>query len=345
MRILVVEDNLINQQVAEELLNSEGALVSLAANGQQGVEAVAAAMPQFDAVLMDIQMPVMDGYAATREIRGRLGLASLPVIAMTANAMASDREVCLSAGMDDHVGKPFDLSQLVNLLLRLTGYQHTQSVFLDSVPASDASNLLVASPELDVPSALTRMSGLKSLYLRAARDFSKALASVVAQYRSSVEAGALDLAAIQMHTLKGTAGTLGANLLSQEAGRLEKLCKTPEGVATALGQAEGLDALVQAVRVALDAAVVQLDETAAPSPEPATPVLDVKAARAALEQLNALLTAADMSALDVHAQLRPVLAALPAEPLEELESALQDLDFDTAQQTCKGLLVQLANPA
>jgi hypothetical protein len=102
---------------------------------------------------------------------------------------------------------------------------------------------------------------------------------------------------------------------------------------------------VQAVRVALDAAVVQLDETAAPSPEPATPVLDVKAARAALEQLNALLTAADMSALDVHAQLRPVLAALPAEPLEELESALQDLDFDTAQQTCKGLLVQLANPA
>jgi signal transduction histidine kinase/CheY-like chemotaxis protein len=116
MRLLVVEDNLINQQVAQELLKSEGAQVTLAANGQLGVDAVAAASPAFDAVLMDIQMPVLDGFDATRKIRQELGLKDLPVIAMTANAMASDREDCLAAGMNDHIGKPFDLGELVSML-------------------------------------------------------------------------------------------------------------------------------------------------------------------------------------------------------------------------------------
>ncbi|MBK9441249.1 MAG: CHASE domain-containing protein [Comamonadaceae bacterium] len=121
MRILVVEDNLINQQVAEELLVAQGAFVALAANGQLGLEAVLAAQPQFDAVLMDIQMPVMDGYTATAAIRSTSGLQDLPIIGLTANAMASDRAACLQAGMNEHVGKPFSLPQLVALLLRLTG--------------------------------------------------------------------------------------------------------------------------------------------------------------------------------------------------------------------------------
>ena len=120
MRLLVVEDNLINQLVARELLQAQGAVVVIAGNEQLGVDAVAAAFPPFDAVLMDLQMPVMDGYAATRAIRSELGLAKLPIIALTANAMASDREGCLAAGMNEHVGKPFDLPRLIELLLRLT---------------------------------------------------------------------------------------------------------------------------------------------------------------------------------------------------------------------------------
>jgi PAS domain S-box-containing protein len=124
MRLLVVEDNLINQQVAEELLSLEGALVSLAANGQLGVDAIAAASQtkQFDAVLMDIQMPVLDGFGATALVRHQLGLRDLPIIAMTANALDSDREECLAAGMQAHVGKPFDLAQLVHTLLQVSGY-------------------------------------------------------------------------------------------------------------------------------------------------------------------------------------------------------------------------------
>lgn len=125
MRLLVVEDNLINQQVARELLQRQGAVVTLADDGALGVQAVAKAekTAPFDAVLMDIQMPVMDGFAATRAIRHDLGLSQLPIIAMTANAMASDREECLAAGMNEHVGKPFDLPHLVSLLLEIKRFR------------------------------------------------------------------------------------------------------------------------------------------------------------------------------------------------------------------------------
>ena len=121
LRVLVVEDNKINQMVARGLLAKEGAQVSLADDGRLGVAAVAAADPPFDAVLMDVQMPVMDGYTATHAIRQELGLTALPIIAMTANAMASDRAACLAAGMDEHIGKPFELDHLVAALQRLTG--------------------------------------------------------------------------------------------------------------------------------------------------------------------------------------------------------------------------------
>jgi signal transduction histidine kinase/CheY-like chemotaxis protein len=120
LHILVVEDNKINQLVAQGLLNREGAEVTLADNGALGVDAVAHANPGFDAVLMDVQMPVMDGYTATRTLRTQLGMVDLPVIAMTANVMASDREACLAAGMNEHLGKPFELDDLVACLQRLT---------------------------------------------------------------------------------------------------------------------------------------------------------------------------------------------------------------------------------
>ena len=123
MRLLVVEDNKINQMVAQGLLSQEGAHVTLADNGQLGVDAVLQAQPGFDAVLMDVQMPVMDGYTATRTLRQQPGLERLPIIAMTANAMASDRAACLEAGMNDHIGKPFELDALVALLL-----QHTAEI-------------------------------------------------------------------------------------------------------------------------------------------------------------------------------------------------------------------------
>jgi PAS domain S-box-containing protein len=121
MRILVAEDNFVNQQIANELLEGEGAVVTLANHGQEALDLIAAAGEPFDVVLMDMQMPVMDGLSATREIRKTLDAATLPIVAMTANAMQVDRDACLQAGMNDHVGKPFNLAHLVQLLRRVTG--------------------------------------------------------------------------------------------------------------------------------------------------------------------------------------------------------------------------------
>ena len=118
IRLLVVEDNLLNQMVAQQLLKQEGAEVTLADNGELGLRAVIHADPSFDAVLMDVQMPVMDGFEAAKAIRLHMGAQRPPIIAMTANAMESDRQACLNAGMDDHIGKPFMLDQLVAVLQR-----------------------------------------------------------------------------------------------------------------------------------------------------------------------------------------------------------------------------------
>ena len=121
MKLLVVEDNKINQLVAKGLLKQEGADITLADNGRIAVDLLSARPDAFEAVLMDVQMPVMDGYEATRTLRALPGFANLPVIAMTANAMASDREACLAAGMNDHVGKPFEIDHLVATLRHFTG--------------------------------------------------------------------------------------------------------------------------------------------------------------------------------------------------------------------------------
>ncbi len=118
-RVLLVEDNEINQQVAMEILADAGLIVSLANNGQEAVDAVEA--NRFDAVLMDVQMPVMDGYTATRTIRRDPRFKDLPIIAMTAHAMAGDQEKSTAAGMNDHVTKPIDPEQLFATLARWIG--------------------------------------------------------------------------------------------------------------------------------------------------------------------------------------------------------------------------------
>jgi PAS domain S-box-containing protein len=121
LRVLVAEDNFVNQQIACELLEGEGATVAVANHGQAALDLLEAAGAKFDVVLMDMQMPVMDGLTATRVIRTRWSDTELPIVAMTANAMDSDRQACLEAGMNDHVGKPFNMTHLVRVLLQVTG--------------------------------------------------------------------------------------------------------------------------------------------------------------------------------------------------------------------------------
>ncbi len=168
MRVLLAEDNLNNQQVARELLEDEGATVQIAHNGEEAVGLVLGAAPHalpFDVVLMDLQMPVMDGLTATRQIREHLGPHPLPIVAMTANAMVSDREECLAAGMNDHVGKPFDLAHLVSVLCRQTGRDDTPEVVAGAGDALPSNVLEVAARgNIEIVPAVRRLGGKREVY-------------------------------------------------------------------------------------------------------------------------------------------------------------------------------------
>jgi CheY-like chemotaxis protein len=342
MHILVVEDNLLNQQIAEELLCAEGAVVSLAANGKLGVDAIQAATEQrqFDAVLMDIQMPVMDGYVATSIVREHLKLTDLPIIAMTANAMASDREACISAGMNEHIGKPFDMAKLTELLIRVSGFKETLS---DSdapiVPEESIGKPEVAG--LDVQAALARLAGNNSIYIRAAHDFIKILDTLILNIREDLARGNKRDLLMRLHTLKGNAGTLGANELSAQAANLESIYKDTAEIDDSEPELTRLEALLHSTRGALETAIIQLDPSraaqATASGKAATQSFSCEGV-SALQGLVAFTSASDMEALVLFASARDALSDLPVAKVDAIDEALQNLDFDAAHALCQELL-------
>ena len=357
MRVLVVEDNLINQQVAEELLSAEGAVVAMAANGQAGVDAVAQTVPPFDVVLMDIQMPVLDGYGATRKIREQLGQRLLPIVAMTANALSSDRDACLACGMNEHVGKPFDIHHLVQTLLRLTGFvplpggaaaplaalaEPAPDAAPEPPPQPAAPVPAQATPEgLDLETALARMSGLDSLYVRAAQDFSLSLDGCVAQLRAALLANDAKSAHLQLHTLKGNAATLGTTALSELARQLERSCLEDDGVARCLEQLVALESEVVVAQGLLAHAIRSLQARAAPTPSaPTAPATDDDAPSdaqwsQALDELLKLALASDLHLLRRHAELRALLARRDAPFTQALDAALAVLDLPAVVRLCQ----------
>jgi len=231
MHILLVEDNPLNQLVARELLHAEGAQVQCANNGREGVDAVRDSAKPFDVVLMDMQMPVMDGCSASRMLRDGLGLKELPIIAMTANTMQSDREHCLAAGMNDHVGKPFDINYLIEVLLRHTGRLGHQAQ--RSVPPSPPA-LTSAKAVFDRDAAVRDMGDDLGLYVQVLGSYLDELAQFAAQLQASLQADDRALAIRMVHTLKGTSATVGANAMSTQALLLERELRDPQAALQAL---------------------------------------------------------------------------------------------------------------
>ena len=344
LRLLVVEDNLNNQQVARELLEDEGAQVQIAPDGREAVNAVATADPPFDVVLMDLQMPVMDGFTATRQIRQQLGLHALPIIAMTANAMASDRDACLAAGMNDHVGKPFDLDRLVDLLRRHAGLQtlpaasgrrlsdpaRPDPVLPALLPAVDAA---ARAAGVKLEAALLRMGGKQAVYQRLLQNFIGELDALPAQLSASIAAGDAAAAARQMHTLKGLAATLGADALAAAAAQAERQLadaqQSPAAVLSAAGEAiarasKSLAALARAMAPPAAA-------HASPGVASASSAGDLERG---LQALAALLRSADMSATDAIENLQQRHAGPHAARLAALGDAIATLDFEHALQLC-----------
>jgi CheY-like chemotaxis protein len=221
MRILLVEDNLNKQQVARELLKDEGALVQIANNGQEAVESVIATSAGFEVILMDLQMPVMDGFAATKIVRTELNLTTLPIVAMTANAIASDREACLCVGMNDHVGKPFDLNDLVRILRQQAKWVDALPIPINNSIAMGRSVLQAATAAgVDLSPALRRIGGKQDVYRRMLQTFVKDLRTMAEQLqgfaKTQTPGTPYDEPKRLLQSLKGLAATLGAMIDHQE---------------------------------------------------------------------------------------------------------------------------------
>ena len=333
MRLLVVEDNLTNQQVAEELLAGEGAIVHLAADGEQGIAAVAAARTPYDAVLMDVQMPVMDGYSAAAAIRHRLGRTALPIIAMTANTMPGDREASLAAGMNDHVSKPFDLDELVATLLTHAGWGATAAPSAEA-PGALPDPVLSRARELGVglQAAVQRLAGKAPVWVRSARSFALEIPLHLESLEQLLQGGRLDDAARLMHTIKGVAAMLGADALAAAAAAAETQLRS--------GASAQLAALPARMSRELDharAALLQLAALLGTGAAPAAP-RNPTALVAALATLAPLLAGADMAATDVFADIQAVHEDTWGAELQPLADAMARLDFEAALSACDALL-------
>jgi PAS domain S-box-containing protein len=354
LRLLVVEDNMINQQVAQEILSSIGAHIEIADNGQIGVDAVHQALQNgnpFDAVLMDIQMPVMDGYEATRVLRKNLKQTDLPIIAMTANAMASDREACLAVGMNDHVGKPFNVTQLTELILSLvkaarTGSRPTQPTPLaptDFTAKRAETITLPPSDTVDVAGALDRLGGDQNLYVRILQSYLNDIHQAPSQFEDDLLNNKLAEAVRSVHTLKGLSATVGASYLAAVARQIELVLKPALQSATPELDKPALTKLLrQSVNITEKTmqVVAQRCTTGSPVNEDgeshtlSANSLDVPK----LMALRVLLMASDMQALEVFHSLESQLKHSHANELQSMHAAINAFDFEKAAKICTQLI-------
>ena len=319
-RVLLVEDNDLNEELARDLLRQAGISAVVARNGEEAL-AVLAADRGFDGILMDCQMPVMDGYEATRALRQDPALASVPVIAMTANAMTGDREKALAAGMSDHIAKPLDVRAMFATLAKWIR------------PAAAKVNGLPPLPGIDVAAGLATTLGNESLYTRLLRKFRDANASFGDQFQAARTAADATAPARAAHTLKGTAGNLGARGVQAAAEALERACL--EGAAAAR-----LDDLLAKVVAELRpvlaglAALRQADDV-----EPAAAAagaVDPGRLRAVSERLATLLLAGDTEAAAAVEELQRLAAGTPmAAGVRRVASAVEDFDYDAALEALR----------
>lgn len=223
--VLLVEDNLINQQVARELLENMGLLIRTARNGRDALSMLD--RHAFDLVLMDIQMPEMDGYEATAKIRENPKFVELPVVAMTAHAMTGERERCIAAGMNDHIAKPIDPVVLFNTLRRwLRPVRNTPTLGAPTAKrqTEDETVTLPAQlPGLDLEWGLERVGGNRVLFRRLLTEFVASHGNALDELKKALAAGDFDKVKREAHTLQGVAGNIGGRELQQAARCLERM--------------------------------------------------------------------------------------------------------------------------
>jgi two-component system, sensor histidine kinase and response regulator len=252
-KILLVEDNEINQQVAQELLEGQGFFVDIAVNGKEGVDK--ALKSSYDTVLMDIQMPEMGGYEATKAIRKEANLDKLPIIAMTANAMVGDREKALEVGMNDHVAKPINPQQMFSTLAKWIEPGKRELPLSYQKPKKENENqteLPDNVPGIDIKTGLTRVGGNKKLYQNLLIKFHRDNQDTTEQIHKALKQEDNELAQRLAHTVKGVSGNIGATMIQKTAEIVELKIKN--------GETDNLTKPIQTLKEQLDMVLIGLQD-------------------------------------------------------------------------------------
>jgi PAS domain S-box-containing protein len=341
LRILLAEDNELNQEVAVGLLDGADLTIDIAGNGAVAVEKVRA--QSYDIVLMDMQMPVMDGLEATRQIRADKQFDGLPILAMTANAMAADRERCLAAGMNGHISKPIDPDELFRSLAHWTkrdqpGETAAPPHAAESKPNGVGRVEVPTIDGIDMRTGLARTGGRPEQYINLLRRFAERHGDNVAEITAALDSGDAALAQRLAHTLKGVAATMGADAVAAAAMEIETGLKNGGKVADAIPDLRReLEPLIARIHAALPA-------PAAPANGSATSAAEYTDQ---LRKLKKLLEKDDGDAADFIASIAPGLnGVLETAELTALSRSVGEYDFPAALTTldtvCKRLSLELA---
>jgi two-component system, sensor histidine kinase and response regulator len=326
-RVLLAEDNEINQQIAVELLRAAGVEVVVASNGREAIEKLTPPTERFDIVLMDIQMPEMDGYEATRHIRAQAWGVSLPIIAMTAHAMEEERQKALETGMNGHITKPIDPDAMFETMSHF--YHPSESA--RSVPtATSPRGAEVAFPPIDgvdVVGGLGRVAGNRRLYRSLLERFVTGQEGCAREIGNALSAADADLAERLAHTLTGIAGNLGVGPVQTIAAELEKQLRGKATVKKIEAVRVRLDKVLRTAAGNIRAALQENAQAEDAGAGTRTP-LDLKTV---LKKLARLIEESDIGALEVFESMRAAAEGISSpEELKKIADTLADYDFPSA---------------
>ncbi len=339
-RILLVEDNALNRQVATELLCAEGAEVDVAEGGLQGVDMATRQTGAYDVIIMDVQMPDLDGLEATRRIRAHAHGQVVPILAMTANASPADRDACLASGMNDHIAKPIDIDEVVARLLALLGRAVKVAPAVPSMAKSAPDGLVESAQTI-----LKRFGQMVDIYRMTLSGFKAEGARLMAELQQHLDTPNLVRAGATMHAMKGMAATVGAAALAKLAADLDRRAKTeqdlapdvlfsPATVATLTELIERSDAVLWAAVLPEPGKVAAPQET----DKPATPEIPLAQFVARLLEIQTMLRTGNLRAIDMTEELLALTAGKDKPKVQEMLDATKLLQFRAASDVAQLLL-------